>query len=530
MINSNSPPYYTIDDLTEKGQRNENPGEHPYTRGIYPLGYRAHLWNRQQFAGYGTPEQANQRYKYLQSKGQESLFGRKAVNIAFDLPTIYGLDSDDERSEGEVGRCGVAIDSIKDFEILFDSFPLEETFTSMVITGPAIVLLGMYIAYSEKKGVPINKLSGVMQNDPLKAYIASRFYIFPPNHAMRIISDILEFCTMNMPKWNTIGISGYHMREAGCTAVQELAFTAANGMAYLEAGIRRGLEIDEFAPRFSFYFSIHNNFFEEIAKLRAARRIWARIVKERYKAQSNRSCQMRFHLQTGGSTLTAQQPENNIIRTTIQALAGVLGGTQGLHTNSMDEALGIPTEKAVTIALNTQNILIHESGVIDVVDPLGGSYYLEKLTDQIEEKALAYLKQIEQFGSGMLDSVIAGIEKGFFLKEIADSAAKFQDEIMSEERVIVGVNKFVTQDDPQIEIFQCDPAVKRKQMDRIHQLRRDRNNKMVQDALRKVKSIAEHDENLIPPIINSAKAGATLGEIVRELKAVFGTYNESIHL
>ncbi|MDO8672646.1 MAG: methylmalonyl-CoA mutase family protein, partial [Dehalococcoidia bacterium] len=460
-------------------------------------------------------------------QGQEGYFGRAMVNIAFDLPTIYGHDSDDPVAEGEVGKCGVAIDSLLDMEALLDGFDLQQTFTSMVITGPSIALLAMYIDCAERHGEPIEKLSGVMQNDPLKAYIASKFYVFPPRKAVRIITDMLNFATGKMPSWNTMGISGYHMREAGATPVQELAFTLANAVAYVEAAISIGLGVDDFAPRLSFFLEVGSSFFEEIAKLRAARRMWARLMKEKYGAKNPRSLMMRYHVQTAGSSLTAQQPENNIIRTTVQALAAVLGGTQSLHANSMDEALGLPSEKAVTIALRTQQILAHETGVADTADPLAGSYYVESLTNEIEAQATAYLEQIMARGEGsMLEGVLRGIESGYFQQQLADAASKHQKEVESGTRTVVGVNKFVSDEPVSVELFGQDPSVAARQIAKLKKLRAERDNAGVAAALSRLRQAAQGSENLVPVTVEAVKAYATLGEIIGVLKNVLGEYQE----
>ncbi|MHC1567183.1 MAG: acyl-CoA mutase large subunit family protein [Candidatus Syntropharchaeia archaeon] len=498
-----------------------DPGEYPFTRGIHPTMYRGRLWTMRQFSGFGTAEDTNKRYKFLLEQGQTGL------SVAFHFPTLYGRDSDDPMSLGEVGKCGVAIDSLKDMEILFDGIPLDQVSTSMTINPPASVLLAMYIAVAEKQGVPQDKISGTIQNDILKEYIAQKSWIFPPEPSIRLIVDTIEYCTKYVPKWNTISISGYHIREAGATAVQELAFTLADGMAYVVAAIERGLDVDAFAPRLSFFFNAHNDFFEEIAKFRAARRIWARFMREEMGAKNPRSWMLRFHTQTAGCSLTAQQPMNNIIRTTIQALAAVLGGTQSLHTNSMDEAWALPTEEAVTIALRTQQIIAHESGVTNTVDPLAGSYFVETLTNEIEKEANEYFEKIKEMGDGnILRGVITGIERGFFQKEIADAAFRFQKQVEEGEYIVVGVNKYISGEDLPIELLKVDPEVERRQIERTKKLRQERDNAKVEDTLKKLKKAAEGTENLMPYIIDAVKAYATLGEIIGTMKEVFGEYKE----
>ncbi|MBO8167731.1 MAG: methylmalonyl-CoA mutase family protein [Thermoanaerobacteraceae bacterium] len=492
------------------------PGEYPFTRGVQPTMYRGRLWTMRQFAGFATAEESNQRYKFLLEKGQTGL------SVAFDMPTLMGYDSDHPFSEGEVGRCGVAIDSLADMEVLFDGIPLDKVSTSMTINGPAAILWAMYIATAEKQGVPSEKLRGTIQNDILKEYIAQKSWIFPPEPSMRIITDIFEYASKHVPKWNTISISGYHIREAGATAVQELAFTLADGFAYVEAGIEAGLDVDDFAPRLSFFFNSHMDFFEEIAKYRAARRIWAKRMKEKYGAKNPRSWLMRFHTQTAGCSLTAEQPENNIVRTAFEALAAVLGGTQSLHTNSMDEVLALPTEKAVQIALRTQQIIAYETGVTNTIDPLAGSYFVESLTNEMEAEAEKYFEKIERLGG-----VLKAIEKGFFQQEIADAAYEYQRAIEKKERIIVGVNEYVNPDEElEIEILKIDPAVEEKQKQKVAELRRTRDNVAVQNTLSAMKKAAQSKENLIPYILDAVRAYATLGEIVQELKSVFGEYKE----
>jgi methylmalonyl-CoA mutase N-terminal domain/subunit len=492
------------------------PGEYPYTRGVHHNMYRGKLWTMRQFAGFGTPEDSNKRYHYLLKKGQGGL------SIAFDLPTLMGRDSDDPLSEGEVGICGVAVSSLQDMEILLKDIPLDQVSTSMTINSPAAILLAFYIAVAEKQGVSPDKLRGTIQNDILKEYIAQKEYIFPPHESMRIIVDMIEYCTENVPQWNTISISGYHIREAGATAVQELAFTLADGFAYVEAAIERGIDIDQFAPRLSFFFNAHNDFFEEIAKYRAARRIWARHIKNKYGAKKERSLLMRFHTQTAGCSLTAQQPENNIVRVAYQALAAVLGGTQSLHTNSMDETHALPSEKAVKIALRTQQILACETGVPHTIDPLAGSYFVENLTNKMEAQAEDYFKKIDDLGG-----VIPAIEKGFFQNEIARAAYQYQREIEKKDRVIVGVNDFIDDDEKiEIPILEIKKEVEEKQRKRLKQLRNSRENEEVKKALKELREAAVTGRNLMRPLINCSKVYATLGEMIGVLREEFGEYVE----
>ncbi len=492
------------------------PGQFPFTRGVHANMYRGRLWTMRQFAGFGTPEDTNARFKYLLENGQTGL------SVAFDLPTLMGRDADDPWSEGEVGVCGVSVSSLRDMEILFDGIPLDKVSTSMTINSPAIILLAFYAAVAEKQGVSQDKLRGTIQNDILKEYIAQKEYIFPPQPSMRIIVDMIEYCTEHMPLWNTISISGYHIREAGSTALQELAFTLADGFAYIEAALERGLDIDAFAPRLSFFFNSHNDFFEEIAKFRAARRIYAKRMKEKYGAKKERSWMLRFHTQTAGCTLTAQQPENNIVRVAYQALAAVLGGTQSLHTNSMDETLALPSEKAVKIALRTQQILAYETGVPHTIDPLAGSYFVEDLTNKMEQGAEEYFRKIDELGG-----VIPAIEKGFFQKEIARAAYQYQVEIENKDRYIVGVNAFQDKDEKiDIPLLQISPETEKRQVERLKQLKRDRNNAKVEALLKDLKQAAIENQNLMPVIIECAKAYATVGEMVNTLKEVFGEYQE----
>ncbi|HCD09533.1 MAG TPA: methylmalonyl-CoA mutase [Thermoanaerobacter sp.] len=493
------------------------PGEYPFTRGIQPTMYRGRLWTMRQYAGFGTAEESNERYEFLLSQGQTGL------SVAFDLPTQIGYDSDHPMAQGEVGKVGVAIDSLKDMEILFDGIPLDQVSTSMTINAPAAILLAMYIAVAEKQGVSPEKLSGTIQNDILKEYVARGTYIFPPEPSMRLITDIFEFCSRNVPKWNTISISGYHIREAGATAVQEVAFTLANGIAYVEAAIKAGLDVDDFAPRLSFFFNAHNDLLEEVAKFRAARRLWAKIMKERFKAKNPRSMMLRFHTQTAGSTLTAQQPDNNIVRVAIQALAAVLGGTQSLHTNSRDEALALPTEESVRIALRTQQIIAYESGVTETVDPLAGSYYVEHLTNLIEQKAMEYIQKIDELGGAP-----KAIEKGYIQQEIQDSAYRYQQEIESGRRIVVGVNKFQIEEEPPKNLLKVNPEVEKIQRKKLEVLRATRDNIAVKSALEELSCKAKTSENLMPSIINCVKVYATLGEISDTLRGVFGEYKPTV--
>lgn len=496
------------------------PGQYPFTRGVQPTMYRGRLWTMRQYAGFGTAVESNKRYKYLLEQGQTGL------SVAFDLPTQIGYDSDHPLSAGEVGKVGVAIDSLKDMEVLFDGIPLDKVSTSMTINAPASILLAMYIAVAEKQGVPKDKLRGTIQNDILKEYIARGTYIFPPKPSMRLITNIFEYCSKEVPKWNTISISGYHIREAGATAVQEVAFTLADGIAYVEAAINAGLDVDEFAPRLSFFFNAHNNLLEEVAKFRAARRLWAKIMKERFNAKNPKSMMLKFHTQTAGSTLTAQQPDNNIVRVAIQALAAVLGGTQSLHTNSRDEALALPTEESVRIALRTQQIIAHESGVADTIDPLAGSYYIESLTDRIEKEAMEYIKKIDELGGA-----VSAIEKGYIQKEIQDSAYKYQMEVESGEKIVVGVNKFQIEEETHKDILKVDPEVERVQRENLIQLRKERNNEEVNSKLEALREAAKDSSvNLMPYILDAVKTYATLGEICDVLREVFGEYQQSIIL
>lgn len=491
------------------------PGEYPYTRGVYSNMYRGKLWTMRQFSGFGTPKDTNRRYKFLLKRGQTGL------SVAFHLPTIYGRDSDNPLSKGEVGKCGVAVDSLADMETIFDGIPLDKVSTSMTINAPASILLAMYIAVGEKQSVPSTQLTGTIQNDLLKEYQAQKSWIFPPKPSMRIITDIMEYCSDHVPKWNTISISGYHIREAGATAVQELAFTLANGFEYIRAGIDAGLEVDKFAPRLSFFFNSHLDFFEEIAKYRAARRIWSREMKERFGAKDPRSWLMRFHTQTAGCSLTAQQPENNIIRTAFEALAAVLGGTQSLHTNSMDETYALPAEKAVKLALRTQQLIAYETGVTNTIDPLGGSYYIEALTNRMEEKAYEYFREIKSLGG-----VVPAIEKGFFQREIAKSAYLYQKAVEEHRRIIVGINEFIDEELPRVEILKIDPSVEKSQIESLRKVRKERNIKEVKETLKRLKDAAQTQENLMPKILDCVKAYATIGEMIDVLREEFGEYKE----
>ncbi len=489
------------------------PGEYPFTRGVQPNMYRGRLWTMRQYAGFATAEESNRRYKYLLAQGQTGL------SVAFDLPTQIGYDADHPLAEGEVGKVGVSICSLADMETLFDGIPLDKVSTSMTINAPAAVLLAMYIAVAEKQGVPSTALNGTIQNDILKEYIARGTYIYPPQPSLRLITDIFAYCRDHLPRWNTISISGYHIREAGATAVQEVAFTLGNAIAYVQAALQSGLAVDEFAPQLSFFFNAHNNLFEEVAKFRAARRIWARLMKTRFGAQNPRSLTLRFHTQTAGSTLTAQQPDNNIVRVTLQALAAVLGGTQSLHTNSRDEALCLPTAESVQIALRTQQIIAYESGVADTVDPLAGSYFVEYLTDEIEQRVMAYLEKIDAIG-GMLRA----IETGYVQREIQNSAYETQKAVESGEQVVVGVNRFVVQETQKLDMLRVDPAVGAAQRARLVTLRAGRNHARVQATLSALRHAAQGHDNLMPPILDCVRAYATLGEICDVMREVFGEY------
>ncbi len=511
---------YTLEDIEDLDYMRDLgfPGEYPFTRGIHATMYRGRLWTMRMFAGFGTAADTNKRFKYLLKEGESGL------STAFDYPTIMGYDSDHPMAKGEVGVCGVAISSLQDMESLLDGIPLDKVTTSMTINGPAPILLAMYVAVGDKQGVLRDKIGGTTQNDNLKEYFAQKLCIFPPKSSVKLTTDVIEYCARHLPKWNPVSISGYHIREAGATALQELAFTLYDGITYVESTLERGLKVDEFAHRLSFFFASHNDFFEEIAKFRAARRLWARIMKERFKSKNPRSMWMRMHVQTSGCTLTAQQSLNNIVRTTIQALAAVLGGTQSLHTNSFDEALCLPTEESVRVALRTQQIIAYESGVANTVDPLGGSYYVEELTKEMEEKAMEYIQKIDDMGGA-----IAAIEKGFFQKEIADSAYKYQKEIDEKKRIIVGCNEYTIEEDKYpIELLRVDPKVEKEQVARLQKLKRERDNKKVKAMLEKLHYAAEKDENLMPTIIEAVKVYVTLGEITDVLRKVYGEYKELI--
>jgi len=508
---------YTPEDIKDINYAMDlgEPGEYPFTRGAYPNMYRGRLWTMRQFAGFGTAAQTNQRYKFLLEHGTTGL------SVAFSLHTIYGYEADDEKSLGEVGKEGVSIDTLKDMETLFSGIDLSKISTSMTINAPASILLAMYIVTAEKQGHSADKLRGTIQNDILKEYMAQKSWVFPPEPSMRLIIDTIEYCTKNVPQWYTVSISGYHIREAGSTAVQELAFTLADGFAYVEAGIERGLKVDDFAPRLSFFFNSHNNFFEEICKYRAARRIWAKRLKNKYGAKKKESMRLRFHTQTAGVSLSAQEPENNIARVTIQGLAAVLGGTQSLHTNSFDEALCLPTEKAAKISLRTQQIIANESGAADTVDPLAGSYYVEWLTNKMEEEAEIYFEKIE-----MLGGVIPAIKANFFQKEIANSSYKYQREIENKDRIIVGVNDFQLREACATPLLKIDDKVEEEQIKILEHVRDQRNNGQVQEKLEKLKQAANGTENLMPYIMDAIREYASIGEVMATLKEVFGEYRE----
>jgi methylmalonyl-CoA mutase N-terminal domain/subunit len=489
------------------------PGEYPYTRGVQPTMYRSRFWTMRQYAGFSTAEESNKRYRYLLAQGQTGL------SVAFDLPTQIGYDADDPIAQGEVGKVGVSISSIKDMEQLFDQIPLDKVSTSMTINAPAGVLLAMYIAVAKRQGVEMKQLRGTIQNDILKEYVARGTYIFPPAPSMRLITDIFSFCAKEVPNWNTISISGYHIREAGSTSVQEVAFTLANGIAYVEAALKAGLNVDEFAGQLSFFFNAHNNFLEEVAKFRAARRLWAKIMRERFKAGKPSSWQLRFHTQTAGSTLTAQQPENNVVRVTVQALSAVLGGTQSLHTNSMDEALWLPTEKSVRVALRTQQILAHESGAADSIDPLAGSYLIEYLTDEIEKGAEEYIAKVDEMGGAM-----TAIERGFMQNEIQNAAYAAQQAIEKKEQIVVGVNQFAVEEDLTLERLKVDPSIELGQRERLKELRESRKNERVDELLGRLADAAKGTENLMPLFIECVENDVTLGEICNTLRSVWGEY------
>jgi len=512
-------PLYTPDDLagTDYDGRLGDPGEYPFTRGIHPTMYRGKLWTMRQFAGYGTAADTNRRFKFLLEHGQTGL------STAFDFPTLMGYDSDHPRSEGEVGMCGVAISSLADMETLFDGIPMDQVSTSMTINGPAAMLFCFYVAAAERQGVDIRQIQGTVQNDILKEYMAQHAWLYPVEPALKIIVDMFEWASEHTPRWNTISISGYHIREAGATAVQELAFTLANGFAYVERGVARGLDVDRFAPRLSFFWDVHNDFFEEIAKMRAARRIWARHLKERYGARNPRSWMMRFHCQTAGVSLTAQQPMNNVVRVAYQAMAAVLSGAQSLHTNSLDETLALPTEESVRLALRTQQVLAHETGVPNVIDPLGGSFYVEALTDRMEREAEAIFTEIERLGG-----VVRGIELGWFQRQIAQSARRFQHEVEQRRRLIVGVNAFENEGDPPVEILRIGQSADDTQRRRLERLRGTRDQGRVEACLTELRAAAERDDNVIPAMLDCARAYCTLFEIRHALEEVYGAYREPV--
>jgi methylmalonyl-CoA mutase N-terminal domain/subunit len=510
-------PLYTPEDVD--GSYDEKlgyPGEYPYTRGVYPNMYRGRLWTVRQFAGFGDAEETNRRFRYLIDHGQNGL------SVAFDMPTLMGLDSDSPLSLGEVGTEGVAVDSLEDMERLFEGIPMGEITTSMTINAPAMVLLAMYVVAAEKQGVQPEALGGTNQNDILKEYIAQKEWLFPPAPSMRVFKDMLVYATEHMPRWNTVSISGYHIREAGSTAAQELAFTLADGFAYVEAGIEAGLDVDDFAPRFSFFFNSHIDFFEEIAKFRAARRIWATVMKEKYGAKNEKSLLMRFHTQTAGVSLTAQEPHNNVARTAFEALAAILGGTQSLHTNSLDEALALPTEEAVRIAVRTQQIAALETGVANTIDPLGGSYFVEALTDEIERQAYDYFRQIDEMGG-----MIQAIEAGFPMREIAEASARYQRELEEKRRYMVNVNVYEPQDEQEMEIHRIDPEISNRQLERLKELKERRDNALVERRLEELKEAARGDENTMYPILEAVRAYATVQEICDAMKEVFGSYRET---
>jgi methylmalonyl-CoA mutase, N-terminal domain len=511
-------PLYTPENVQIDHDRDLGfPGVYPFTRGVYPSMYRGKLWTMRQFAGFGTAEETNERFRYLLDHGQTGL------STAFDMPSLMGYDSDHPRSLGEVGREGVAIDSLEDMETLFAGIPLGEVSTSMTINSPAAILLAFYACVGEEQGVPMSELRGTIQTDILKEYIAQKEYIFPPEPSMRLVTDMVEFCAREMPKWHPISISGYHIREAGSTAAQELAFTLADGFTYVEWAIERGLDVDDFAPRLSFFFNAHLDFFEEIAKYRAARRIWARELRERFGARNPRSWLMRFHTQTAGVSLTAQQPEVNLIRTAIEALAAVLGGTQSLHTNSFDEALALPTENAVRLALRTQQVIAHETGVVNTIDPLGGSYFVERLTNELERQAYDYFDRI-----GKLGGVVEAIKENFFQREIAEASFRYQSEVEARQRVVVGVNRYELEDEPPVEILKIDPALERKQIERVQALRARRDSAEVESVLARLKQDAARDDaNLMYPILDASRAYVTMGEMCDALREVWGVWRET---
>ncbi len=512
---------YTRDDLKDWSPDGDlgAPGSFPYTRGVYPTMYRGRLWTMRQFAGFGSAEDTNRRFKYLLQQGQTGL------SVAFDMPTLMGIDADDPRAHGEIGHCGVAVSSLDDMERLFDGIPLDQVTTSMTINGPAAVIFAMYLAVAEKRGIPLERLGGTLQNDILKEYIAQKEWLFPPEPSLRLITDTIAYCAEHAPKWHPVSISGYHIREAGSTAVQELAFTLYDGLTYVEAAVEAGLSVDQFAPQLSFFFNVHNDFFEEIAKFRAARRLWAREMARRYRPTNPRSLQLRCHAQTAGCSLTAQQPMNNVVRTTIQALAAVLGGTQSLHTNSMDETLALPTEEAVKLALRTQQVIAQESEIANTVDPLGGSYYVETLTNRLEDAALDYFHKLDDLGG-----MVKAIEQGFPQREILDASQRYQREVERKERLIVGVNEYTEREERPIPILKVGPEVEREQVARLSDLRKTRDPFRMAGAVEALQEAAACSENVMPYLIEAVKAKATLGEICTALKEVFGTYREPVVL
>ncbi len=512
---------YTSDDLKDWSPDAELgvPGSFPYTRGIHPTMYRGRLWTMRQFAGYGTAEDTNRRFKFLLAHGQTG------ISVAFDMPTLMGIDSDDPRAHGEVGYCGVAVSSLPDMERLFEDIPLDQVTTSMTINGPAVILFAMYLAVAEKRGIPFECLGGTLQNDILKEYIAQKEWLFPPTPSLKLITDTIAYCATQVPKWHPISISGYHIREAGSTAVQELAFTLYDGLTYVEEAVKGGVPVDRFAPQLSFFFNVHNDFFEEIAKFRAARRLWAREMERRYHPQDPRSLQLRCHAQTAGCSLTAQQPLNNVVRTTLQALAAVLGGTQSLHTNSMDETLSLPTEEAVKLALRTQQIIAHESEVPNTVDPLGGSYYVESLTNRLEEAARDYFRLLDEMG-GMVEA----IERGYPQREILDASQRYQREVESKERIVVGINQFTEEASRPIPILKIGPEVEQDQVARLADLRKSRDSFKMAGALEELQEAASCSENVMPYLIAAVKAKATVGEICAALKEIFGIYRDPLVL
>jgi len=511
-------PLYTPEDIGNNyNDEIGYPGEYPYTRGIYPTMYRGRFWTMRQYAGFGDAKQSNDRYKYLLENGQTGL------SVAFDLPTQIGYDSDNPICDGEIGKVGVAIDSLEDMEVLFDQIPLDKVSTSMTINAPAAVLLAMYMVVAEKQGVSPDKLTGTIQNDILKEYIARGTYIYPPKESMRLVTDTFEYCSKQLPKWNTISISGYHIREAGSTAAQEIGFTLADGIAYTEAALKAGMDVDEFAGRLSFFFNAHNNLLEEVAKFRAARRLWAKIMKDRFSAKKEKSLMLRFHTQTGGSTLTAQQPDNNIVRVAIQALSAVMGGTQSLHTNSKEEAFALPAEESVRIALRTQQVIAHESGVTQTIDPLAGSYFVEALTDKLEAEALAYIEKIDELGG-----MPSAIEQGYVQREIQREAYRTQKEIENNECIIVGLNKFTVKEDAPKNLLRVDRRIQEEQINRIDNLKSRRNNREVEKTLVELKKACNSNDNLMPYIVSAVRVYATLGEICNVMRDVFGEYKENI--